>query len=120
MKEYGTCRFCGQKALVAVGETCTQAEIDEAATRECNCEQARAYNKQVCDAEVCEENIKTVLGEETPVAQLFISCIPLLQHNEIDKVTVQISAEVKAQLGFTAKGNLLIKKTTTVVQNEET
>ena len=120
MKEYGTCRFCGQTAMVSVGETATQADIDEAATRECSCESARAYNNKCCDAEVCEENIKKVIGEENAVSQLLISCIPLIQDDVIVQVGVKIKAGVSARLGYNSKGNLVIQKTTTNVETEET
>ena len=29
MKEFGTCRFCGQKVMTSVSDSCTQEEIDE-------------------------------------------------------------------------------------------
>ena len=123
MKEYGTCRFCGQTAMVAVGDTATQADIDEAATRECTCEKAKAYNAKCCDTEVCEANIKKVIGEESTVTQLLISCIPLIQENSIAKITVGFNsgdASVTAKLGYNAKGNLVITKTETTVETEET
>lgn len=120
MKEYGTCRFCGQKVMTSVGDSCTQKEIDEAATRECTCERARAYNSKVCDAEVCEENIKKVIGEESAVSQLLIGCIPLIQEGSIVKITINIEAGVTARLGYNSKGNLVIQKTKTTVETEET
>lgn len=123
MKEYGTCRFCGQSAMVAVGESATQADIDEAATRECTCEQAKAYKVKCCDAEVCEENIKKVIGKDSTVSQLLISCIPLIQENNIAKITVAFNsgeASVTAKLGYNSKGNLVITKTETTVETEET
>ena len=120
MKDYGVCRFCGQTAMVSVGEGCTQEEINEAATRECKCEAARAYNNKCCDAEVCEENIKKVIGAESAVSQLLISCIPLIQDDEIAKITINIKAGVTARLGYNGKGNLVIQKTTTNVESEET
>jgi len=123
MKEFGTCRFCGQTAMVSVGDAATQADIDEAATRECSCEQAKAYNAKCCDAEVCEENIKKVIGKGTTVAQLLISCIPLIQDNSITKITVNYEsgdASVTARLGYNGKGNLVIQKSVTTVEQEET
>ena len=120
MKEFGTCRFCGQKVMTSVGDSCTLEEIDEAATRECTCEAARAYNAKVCDAEVCEENIKKVIGAESAVSQLLISCIPLIQDDVIAQVNVKIKAGVTARLGYNGKGNLVIQKTTTNVESEET
>ena len=120
MKEYGTCRFCGQTAMVSVGETATQADIDEAATRECTCEQGRAYNTKCCDAEVCEANIKKVIGEDSTVSNLLISCIPLIQDGEIAIISIKIKAGVTAKLGYNSKGNLVIQKTETTVESEET
>lgn len=120
MKEFGTCRFCGQQVMTSVGDSSTQAEINEAATRECTCESAKAYNNKCCDAEVCEENIKKVIGEESAVSQLLISCIPLIQDDVIAQINVKIKAGVSARLGYNSKGNLVIQKTTTNVETEET
>ena len=120
MKEFGTCKFCGQKVMTSVSDSCTQEEIDEAATRECSCEAAKAYNNKVCDAEVCEANIKSVIGEDSTVSQLLISCIPLIQDGDIAKITVNIKAGVTARLGYNGKGNLVIQKTVTTVESEET
>ena len=120
MKEFGTCRFCGQKVMTSVGDSCTQEEIDEAATRECQCEAAKAYNDKVYEAEVCEANIKSIIGEDSAVSQLFVSCIPLIQDDTISNITIKIKAGVTAKLGYNSKGNLVITKSITTVESEET
>lgn len=34
----GTCRYCGQAAIIESSEEMTQDELDREATRRCNCE----------------------------------------------------------------------------------
>ena len=53
MQAIGYCRFCGQGIGVVVGETATKEKIDLAATMECSCDEARAFQATERKKDLC-------------------------------------------------------------------
>ena len=41
----GNCRFCGQSSIIEGGADMTAPQLEEAATMQCTCEKAMAYQE---------------------------------------------------------------------------
>ena len=61
--QYGTCRFCGQQIMVETEEQLTKEQLEEEATRQCTCDDAKLYADQVTKKERVKKRIIELCGE---------------------------------------------------------
>ena len=104
MKQIGTCKYCGQQMALVVGDEMTEEEINELASRECNCDGAKT-NARLYDNRIqTEANIKQLV-ENPEVADLLIGAIPLIQKGLIDNIKTQMNETDK--INITQKDSII-------------
>ena len=103
--EIGYCRFCNCGRMVEITEDLEQEELNRIATEECNCYGASKERELIQQMEVCEANIREMLGEKHPgVAQIFLDNIELIQSGKVKKITVNIPGNRTARIYMNKDG----------------
>lgn len=121
---YPACRHCGQIKL-PFGMYASQEAANEAATRECNCPEARAYQDEIERKEKREQNIKRLTQRLDDLSEycenrsvdldgdlyncLFNTSIAVLD-GIIDTAQLKF-ARMRVSVSVNGKGNLVIKFT---------
>lgn len=59
----GTCRFCGQQLIVHGSEEMTVPQLEEAATMQCDCDDAKAYQETAQRRDKAKQRVKELFGE---------------------------------------------------------
>lgn len=59
----GTCRFCGQQLIVHGSEEMTAPQLEEAATMQCDCDDAKAYQETAQRRDKAKQRVKELFGE---------------------------------------------------------
>jgi hypothetical protein len=59
----GTCRFCGQQLIVHGSEDMTASQLEEAATMQCDCDDAKAYQETAQRRDKAKQRVKELFGE---------------------------------------------------------
>ena len=59
----GTCRFCGQQLIVHGSEDMTAPQLEEAATMQCDCDDAKAYQETAQRRANAKQRVKELFGE---------------------------------------------------------
>lgn len=59
----GTCRFCGQQLIVHGSEDMTAPQLEEAATMQCDCDEAKAYQETAQRRDKAKQRVKELFGE---------------------------------------------------------
>ena len=125
-KYYPACRYCGQIKL-PFGMYASQAAANEAATRECNCSDARIYQAEIERKEKRDQNIKRLTQRLDDLSEycekrsvdldgdlynaLFNTSVAVLD-NIIDSAQLKF-ARMRVSVSLNNKGNLAIKFTYT-------
>lgn len=59
----GTCRFCGQQLIINGSKDMTAPQLEEAATMQCDCDDAKAYQETAQRREKAKQRVKELFGE---------------------------------------------------------
>lgn len=121
---YPTCRYCGQVKL-PLAPYASQDAANEAATRECDCPDARIYQADIERKEKREQNIKRLTQRLDDLSEycekrsvdldgdlyntLFNTSVAVLD-NIIDSAQLKF-ARMRVSVSLNNKGNLVIKFT---------
>lgn len=122
---YPTCRYCGKQTL-PVEKYASEEAANEAATRKCDCEQAREYQAELERAEKREKNISKLRkalddisvyftkerGVEYTDAlyDLIFNCGVAVLDEQVAKANLNLG-RVKVALSANSKGNIVIALT---------
>jgi hypothetical protein len=132
----GACRYCGQTLTIDWdGESWDQAGLDAAATRECECSQAKDERiasenreKTLRDAEMQIRHMFTGGGMEegygwlsvsNETAALLNTIARLVYDGDIKAAAIQLTPVNKASIGKTGKGKLTIARDDTIKNKQE-
>lgn len=108
----GYCKYCGQGHQIETSGTCTEEQLKEWATEECNCELAQDDKQRKKAEEKAHENIKKMFGNHDTGAILKAS-VHAVMMEAVDQVTVVIDRSTKATMKLNDKGKIKIEKTIT-------
>lgn len=106
VEKTGVCRFCGQHKVVEVPDYMSEEEINEEASKECYCVDAKAY-KQAKELEIMIEQQKMsakgttlqLFHEEYPdIENLLNEAIDALAAHKFKKVTISTDDGVTASI----------------------
>ena len=120
VEKNGACRFCGQIKLVEALE-----ELNELATEQCNCYEAQDYISRLYRKEKADFRIEELFGsgnkpELTDARmQMLHQAAGYVVDGIAEKVTVEVTGELKMMVSETAKGNIKINRKTTVQRAAE-
>lgn len=120
VEKNGACRFCGQIKLVEALE-----EFNELATEQCNCYEAQNYISRLYRKEKADFRIEELFGsgnkpELTDARmQMLHQAAGYVVDGIAEKVTVEVTGELKMMVSETAKGNIKINRKTNVQRAAE-
>ena len=111
----GACRFCGQIAQFKTIAEFTEEEQDELATELCECDEAKWYTTTKERKERAHERINELFAGEEKMTTERLDYIhgavePVIEQM-LEKVSVNVTDTVKAEIALTSKGNVKITKT---------
>lgn len=124
-QETGTCRFCGQIHVVDVPMIAGPDEIDEMASRMCNCDEAQAYNESIQRIQRAQSKVDVLYGVRAarPVSSaavgLMYSIIETIEKGSIKAVSINIDGNTKCKITKTNKNTIKVERTDTVTQTLE-
>lgn len=122
---HGGCLFCGQIIAVEVPEDCAAEKVDELATEECQCDEAKRYKLKKKKKERANKAIEEQFGDESKhplkedIKEYLKMAADMIVEYRINSVTVDIGRGIKAKIGTTAKGNIKVEKNITEKTTEE-
>ncbi|WMJ23476.1 hypothetical protein RBG61_02060 [Paludicola sp. MB14-C6] len=132
----GVCRFCGQYNLYSDMEGTSEAERNERATRQCNCDEGKKYAEQLAFEEKRKkQREETLLRASIQIEELFgegarkqnfpslsenyltifNNMAALIYDDVILKCNIDVTGLVKATISTNAKGVLQIQRTDKIV-----
>ena len=113
----GACRFCGQQQIVNTEKELTGPQLEEEATRQCQCEEAVKYTNKLTQKDRARKRIDELFGEgagnesmEIEVVNGIVSFSDLICDKQVRDITVSLVGGEKAKLKLTAKDKLKIER----------
>lgn len=100
MRQMGMCKFCGQYKAI---ETCggmSDDRLNEIATEECTCEEAKKEQAKGQTIEKAYDNIHKLLGEDKAGDILLAAVIPVYE-GDVDSVTVNLGDGTRVSIQTT-------------------
>lgn len=115
----GTCKFCNQTMIVA--DVDNQADADEYASRNCNCNEGRAYRNIEDMKEEAKENARSlfeidndvpfpedpsIITKNQKLIKLMDNIIDSIAEGAIKKSSIKIDERVSATIYLTKNGGI--------------
>lgn len=116
MKQLGTCRFCGQENMIVVGRELSEEEIDELATMECKCQEAREYQSRKDSLNAAEAWIDAHSWDEK-TKEVFEKAAEAVVEKVVDRVTVK-KDDFNYTIKMNGEGHLTISQKQTISGEE--
>lgn len=63
----GFCKYCKQAVMIKASEDATQEELNDIASKECNCKEAEYQRKREMQLNAAGEYLKNLFGENNPL-----------------------------------------------------
>lgn len=121
----GACRFCGQIHVVDAPKMAGQDEIDELASRMCNCDEAQAYGESIQRVQRAQSKVDLLFGirAEHPVSSTAVDfmyqVIENVEREVLNSVSFAIDGTTKCKIKKTTKGTIKVERTDTVTRTLE-
>lgn len=118
MKELtGVCKFCNQSAIVVVPDDASGELIQEEATKNCKCREAKKYQEEIQHKEAIESAKMSAKGttfelfhEEFPeIEKIFNRSMDDLVNKKFKKITISTGGKTKATMSF-AKDTIKVER----------
>ena len=110
----GACLYCGQTSGIP-GQYESQEEADKAATKSCRCYEARMDRA----AEASRNKLRGLLAyQPQAVVDTLIGVLNMIAACMMASATVQIDGRTKMKIKADSKGNVVVQKVTTTVEQE--
>ena len=118
----GTCKYCGQSAMVKVPADWDQEQInDHVSENVCMCEEGAEprYIKKTTEAAQDGLDILFAKEENDKAKDLLKAAIPLLIDADIDSIGITLGENIKYTMRYKNRG-IISERTQTVKQQETT
>ena len=92
-KETGFCRYCNQARIIDAPPGCAPEDMNELATEECDCDDARRAREKKRRMEAAGMWAKNLFSEESGQLQTVLCSIRSTFEGVIDCVTIKIGKE---------------------------
>ena len=116
IKKMGACRYCGQTFMVDVDERIENLTpeqesemLEEAATRACQCKEAKEYTGRKQSEECAAVQIKALFeNDHQEMGEMLIAALPHIVKRKLKSVTVKAGEEtvITAKVSMTGDGNI--------------
>lgn len=113
----GACRFCGQQVIIKDGAGMTEPQLEEAATMNCDCDDAKAYQEAANRRKTAKERVQNLFGagagnftqpEET--LQCINAAVDLVCAKRVKQVALTITTGLKCRIALMAKDKIKITR----------
>ena len=118
----GTCKYCGQSAMVKVPADWDQEQINEHVSENvCMCEEGAEPRSIKKTTEAAQDGLDILFAkEENDKAKDFLkAAIPLLIDADIDSIGITLGENIKYTMRYKNRG-IISERTQTVKQQETT
>lgn len=110
--EVGACRFCGQARQLEVSGPWTGEMLDQAATEQCDCVEARMERKRTKTLKGCERKIDELFEDlEEKIREMVKELCTCVYDEKMEKATLAINKTVKVVISRNSKDNMRIERT---------
>ena len=123
VKQVGTCRFCGQTHMIQTEDKWTGPQLDEEATRICDCEEAKAYQDIATKHERAKKRIDELCGEGAGENHLSVDITDGLKvfadqvcDKHVKEIVVTVTSGEKIRIKMLAKDKVKIERSQTNVK----
>lgn len=129
-EQTGACRFCGQMKMFHLNMPWSDEKLNEAATRECDCDAAKAYVRRMEAKEKAEKAIERLFGEasrlwikyrvklDETLKEYLLEGVALISDGVAYSFTID-EGRVKIRLAMTQSGDIKVKWTYTDTEEEK-
>ena len=91
MEGIGTCKYCGQTAMITTVAEVSQAELDCMATDKCMCQEAQSESRKKERKEKLQQYIKKTFEE--PLDRFIHDAFEIVDDQHVDDVTVRTGSK---------------------------
>ncbi len=111
----GACRFCGQNVIVEDGAEMTAPQLEEAATMQCGCDDAREYQESANRRTVAKQRINELFGEEAgeyrqpeTVREIMLDTVDAVCDKKMKAATVTVRTGLRCRIMQMAKDKIKV------------
>ena len=91
MEAIGTCKYCGQTAMITTVAEVSQAELDCMATDKCMCQEAQSERRKKERKEKLREYIRKTFDE--PLDKFIHDAFEIVDDQHVDDVTIKTGSK---------------------------
>ena len=126
----GACRFCGQMKTIQSSHVWPEHVIDEHITRECECEEARKYNRRMEAKENAEKAVEKLFGDtsrlqtrygiqlDEGLKEFMLEVVSLISEGRLYSCVID-EGRVKIRIAITGEGMIRLKWTYSTSEEEK-
>lgn len=116
----GVCRFCGQMKTIQSSHVWPEHVIDEHITRECECEEARKYNRRMEAKKNADKAVEKLFGEDSKLSMRYgvkladdlkdfmLNVVALISEGKLYSCSID-EGRVKIRIAITGTGIIKLK-----------
>lgn len=111
----GACRFCGQNVIVEGGADMTAPQLEEAATMQCGCDEALAYQESANRRETAKQRIDELFGEGVgemrqpdTTLEILKRIVDMVCDKKIKNATISIRTGLRCRIMQMAKDKIKV------------
>lgn len=112
MKYIGYCKFCGNSRMIMKSDKMSEAQLNEQASLECDCEGARAERNILELIQSGEHSLKLIIGKKSEkTAKALIPFVEMIARGKIKKVSINFDGITTASLYTSSSGKKITAET---------
>lgn len=112
MNNIGYCKFCGNSRMIMKSDKMSEAERNEQASLECDCEGARAERNILELIQSGEHSLKLIIGKKSEkTAKALIPFVEMIARGKIKKVSINFDGITTASLYTSSSGKKITAET---------
>ncbi|MBU9728286.1 hypothetical protein [Diplocloster modestus] len=123
IKQVGMCRFCGQTHMIQTEDKWTDPQLEEEATRICECDEAKAYQDSVTKKERTKKRIDELCGEgagsnfiHADIADGLKKFADYICDKRVKEISVTVTSGEKVKIKMLAKDKVKIERSKTNIK----
>lgn len=112
MDNIGYCKFCGNSRMIIKSDKMSEAQLNEQASLECDCEGARAERNILELIQSGEHSLKLIIGKKSEkTAKALIPFVEMIARGKIKKVSINFDGITTASLYTSSSGKKITAET---------
>lgn len=121
MEQYGECKYCGAMIIIKCPAGASEEQLNEAATENCKCEQARTATQRKHEIVKARERIEKLFGESATdmdlepiriekLLDMLDEAVVMLVDSKIRSLSIDIDSTTKVKMSVNAKGRITVQR----------